>query len=171
MGLAAGIWFLDRVVRASRSVYHRINNTATLQSLPDGGTRVTLHKKLVAVNSGEHAFLWVPGIRRFEMHPSTIARAEPLEFVVASQDGFTRDLHQYASKNPGAILRASVEGPYGQIPDPARYDRVVIFAGGSGGSFAFGGALRLLRASDKRDVTLVWSMRTSGQFLILVLLM
>ncbi|KAI8661062.1 FAD-binding FR-type domain-containing protein [Fusarium keratoplasticum] len=165
MGLAAGMWFLDRLVRASRLVYHGINNTATLQPLPNGGTRVILNKKLLGANPGEHAFLWIPGIRRFETHPFTIARTEPLEFVVASQDGFTRDLHQYASKNPGAILRASVEGPYGQIPDPARYDRVVIFAGGSGGSFAFGSALRLLQASedsDKRDVTLVWSMRNSA---------
>lgn len=166
MGLAAGMWFLDRLVRASRLVYHGINNTATLQPLPNGGTRVILNKRLLGANPGEHTFLWIPGIRRFETHPFTIARTEPLEFVVASQDGFTRDLHQYASKNPGAILRASVEGPYGQIPDPARYDRVVIFAGGSGGSFAFGSALRLLQASedsDKRDVTLVWSMRSSGQ--------
>ncbi|KAH7247716.1 hypothetical protein MRS44_010812 [Fusarium solani] len=165
MGLAAGMWFLDRLVRVSRLVYHGINNTATLQPLPNGGTRVILNKKLLGANPGEHAFLWIPGIRRFETHPFTIARTEPLEFVVASQDGFTRDLHQYALKNPGAILRASAEGPYGQIPDLARYDRVVIFAGGSGGSFAFGSALRLLRASegsDKTDATLVWSMRNSA---------
>ncbi|RSL74063.1 hypothetical protein BHE90_014636 [Fusarium euwallaceae] len=165
MGLAAGMWCLDRLLRVSRLIYHGINNTATLQPLPNGGTRVILNKKLLGANPGEHAFLWIPGIRRFETHPFTIARAEPLEFVVASQDGFTRDLHQYASKSPGAVLRASVEGPYGQIPDPSRYDKVVIFAGGSGGSFAFGSALRLLQAtegSDKRDVTLVWSMRNSA---------
>ncbi|UPK94885.1 hypothetical protein LCI18_005820 [Fusarium solani-melongenae] len=165
MGLAAGMWFLDRLVRASRLVYHGINNTATLQPLLNGGTRVILNKKLLGANPGEHAFLWIPGIRRFETHPFTIASAQPLEFVVASQDGFTRDLHQYALKNPGAILRASVEGPYGQIPDPARYDKVVIFAGGSGGSFAFGSALRLLQASEgsnKTDATLVWSMRNSA---------
>ncbi|KAM5381705.1 hypothetical protein ACJZ2D_002925 [Fusarium nematophilum] len=164
MGLAAGMWLLDRLVRASRLFYHGINNTATLQPLPNGGTRVILSKRLLGAKSGEHAFLWIPGIRRFETHPFTITNAEPLEFVVASRDGFTRDLHQHALENPGAVLKASVEGPYGQVPDPARYDKVVIFAGGSGGSFAFGSALRLLGASEgsvQRDVTLVWTMRNS----------
>ncbi|KAF5011853.1 hypothetical protein FDECE_2059, partial [Fusarium decemcellulare] len=85
--------------------------------------------------------------------------------VIAAQDGFTRDLHRYASKNPGAILRASVEGPYGQIPDPAQYDKVLLFADGSGASFAFGSALQQLRkleVSAKRDVTLIWVMRNSA---------
>lgn len=165
VGVAAGIWLLDRLIRASRLVYYSINNTAALAPLPHGGTRVILNKKLIGAKSGEHAFLWIPGIRTFETHPFTITSIEPLEFVIASQDGFTRDLHQYALKNPGAILKASVEGPYGQIPDPNRYDKVLIFAGGSGGSFAVGTALRILRSfkgSFKRDVTLVWTFRDYG---------
>ncbi|KAH8694383.1 ferric reductase like transmembrane component [Ilyonectria robusta] len=164
IGVATGIWLLDRVVRASRLVYHGINNSATLQPLPNGGTRVILHKRLVGAKSGEHAFLWIPGIRLLQTHPFTITCTEPLEFVIASRDGFTRDLHQYAGKNSGAIMKASVEGPYGQVPDPSQYDKVLIFAGGSGGSFAFGSALRLLQSlegSVNKHVTIVWTMRDS----------
>lgn len=165
IGVATGLWLLDRVVRASRLVYHGINNTAILQPLPNGGTRVVLHKRLIGSKSGEHAFLWIPGIRLLQTHPFTITCNEPLEFVIASRDGFTRDLHQYAVKNPGAIMKASVEGPYGQVPDPSQYNKVLIFAGGSGGSFAFGSALRLLKSlegSPNKDVTIVWTMRDSS---------
>ncbi|KAF4460245.1 ferric reductase like transmembrane component [Fusarium albosuccineum] len=165
IGVAAGMWFLDRLVRASRLAYHSINNTATLTPLPNGGTRVVLSKRLLGGRSGEHAFLWIPGIRWLETHPFTVVNTEPLEFVIAAQDGFTRDLHQYATKNPGAVLRASVEGPYGQIPNPAQYNKALLFAGGSGASFAFGSALQLLRdfeVSAKRDVTLIWVLRHSG---------
>ncbi|KAF5007524.1 hypothetical protein FDECE_6147, partial [Fusarium decemcellulare] len=87
IGLAAGMWFLDRIVRASRLVYYSINNTATLTPLPNGGTRVVLSKRLLGGRSGEHAFLWIPGIRWLETHPFTIANTEPLEFVIAAQDG------------------------------------------------------------------------------------
>ncbi|KAJ4317700.1 hypothetical protein N0V84_007219 [Fusarium piperis] len=162
IGLAAGMWGFDRLVRASRLVYHSINNTATLQPLANGGTRVTLNKGLVGGKSGQHAFLWIPGIRLLETHPFTIASMKPMEFVVDSHDGFTRDLHEYAMANPGAVLKASVEGPYGQVPEPADYDKVLIFAGGSGATFGFGTALQLLRdfeASVPKDVTLVWTMR------------
>ncbi|KAJ3530721.1 hypothetical protein NM208_g9201 [Fusarium decemcellulare] len=165
IGLAAGMWFLDRLVRASRLVYHSINNMATLTPLPNGGTRVVLSKRLLGGKSGEHAFLWIPGIRWLETHPFTIVNTDPLEFVIAAQDGFTRNLHQYALRNPGATLKASVEGPYGQIPNPAKYDKVLLFAGGSGASFAFGSALQLLRGCEalaKRDFTLIWVMRHSA---------
>ncbi|KAF5252708.1 hypothetical protein FANTH_2335 [Fusarium anthophilum] len=160
--IAAGLWIVDRLVRATSLLYHGINNTATLQPLPSGGTRVTLQKSPLGAKSGQHAYLWIPGVRYFETHPFTIVSTQPTEFVVDAHDGFTRDLHEYALKDPRVTLKASVHGPYGHIPNPAAYDKVLIFAGGSGGTFGFGIALQLLRDLDAavhRDITVVWAMR------------
>ncbi|KAG5762442.1 hypothetical protein H9Q72_009443 [Fusarium xylarioides] len=165
VGLAAGIWVFDRLVRASRSVYHGVNNAATLQPLASGGTRVIMRKHLSGARSGQHAFLWIPEVRLFESHPFTIVNTQPLEFLIEAHDGFTRDLHDHAVKSSGVTLKASIEGPYGQIPEPALYDKILIFAGGSGATFGIGIALQLLRDLDtviKRNITVVWVMRNPG---------
>nr|RBQ93880.1 hypothetical protein FVER53263_01564 [Fusarium verticillioides] len=160
--IAAGLWILDRLVRATSLLYHGINNTATLHPLPGGATRVILQKSPLGAKSGQHAYLWIPGVRYFETHPFTIVSTQPTEFVVDAHDGFTRDLHEYALKNPGVTLKASVHGPYGYIPNPEAYDKILIFAGGSGGTFGFGMALQFLRGLDTaahRNITIVWAMR------------
>ncbi|KAF5640792.1 ferric reductase like transmembrane component [Fusarium sp. NRRL 52700] len=161
--VAAGLWIFDRLVRATRLLYHSINNTATLQPLPSGGTRVIMQKGPSGARSGQHAYLWIPGVRYFETHPFTIVSTQPLEFVIDAHDGFTRDLHEYAVKNPGVALKASFHGPYGHMPDATAYDKILIFAGGSGGTFGFGMALQLLRDLDAavhRDITVVWVTRS-----------
>lgn len=88
---------------------------------------------------------------------------DPLEFVVSSHDGFTRDLHQYALKHPGATVKASVEGSYGTLPDTSEYDRVVLVAGGSGSTFTFGMALNMLKnvASTQleKKITFIWMVK------------
>ncbi|KAH7326340.1 ferric reductase NAD binding domain-containing protein [Stachybotrys elegans] len=143
--VSGSMWALDRLLRATRLALYSVNNTATLTPLPNGATRVRLSKAPIGADSGKHCFLWIPAVRSFETHPFTIAAMDPLEFVVASYDGFTRDLHKYAVEHPGVPLKASVEGSYGTFPDAAAYDKVVLIAGGSGASFAFGVALSLLR--------------------------
>ncbi|KAL6799172.1 ferric reductase NAD binding domain-containing protein [Trichoderma sp. SZMC 28013] len=161
--VTAGIWVLDRLVRVTRLLIYSTNNSAVLTPLPNGGTRVTLKKAPLGAVSGQHCFLWIPSIRTCETHPFTIAAMDPLEFVVSSHDGFTRDLHQYALKHPGATVKASVEGSYGTLPDTSEYDRVVLVAGGSGSTFTFGMALNMLKnvASTQleKKITFIWMVK------------
>ncbi|KAJ6443383.1 Ferric reductase-like transmembrane component [Purpureocillium lavendulum] len=160
--VAAGLWVMDRLIRLTRLALYSVNNSVTLTPLPNGATRVTLVKPPACAVSGKHCFLWLPKIRTCETHPFTIAATDPVEFVVTSHDGFTRDLHRYAVSHPGVTLRASVEGTYGKIPDPAAYDTVVLVAGGSGASFTFGMALNMLRklqAEDIKNIVFVWVVR------------
>jgi predicted ferric reductase len=162
---AAALWATDRIIRFTRLVVHSINNNATIHPLPNGGTRIILKKAPRGATSGSHCFVWIPGIRFGEMHPFTISSMEPMEFVVASYDGFTRDLHKYAAEHPGAVLKASVEGHYGTFPDPMAFDKIVLIAGGSGGSFTFGVALNLLKkltAESKQQVTFLWMVKETG---------
>jgi predicted ferric reductase len=159
---AGSMWGLDRLLRVLRLVAYSVNNNATVHPLSNGGTRIVLKKAPIGATSGAHCFVWIPGIRSMEMHPFTIAAMDPLEFVVASYDGFTQDLHKYATEHPGAALRASVEGPYGTIPDPIEYDKVVLIAGGSGASFTFGMALNMLKRmkpNSAQRIVFVWMVR------------
>lgn len=166
--VAAGLWLLDRLVRILRLILYSTNNTVTLTPLPHGGTRVTLTKAPIGAHSGKHCFLWVPGVRLFETHPFTITATSPLEFVVASYDGFTGALHRYAVQHTGVPLRASVEGAYGALPQVMRKDKIVLVAGGSGASFTIGVALDLLSRIDdeKKVIEFIWMVKDQGKSLL-----
>ncbi|PHH89912.1 hypothetical protein CDD83_4975 [Cordyceps sp. RAO-2017] len=158
-------WALDRLVRLARFAIYCPNNRVELAPLPNRGTRVTLAKAPAGAVSGKHCFLWIPGIRACEAHPFTVVALDPLEFVVSSCDGFTHDLHRYALSHPGSLRRASVDGTYGTVPDPAAYDTVVLVAGGTGASFTFGVALDMLqklRDGESKHVVFVWAAKHSS---------
>ncbi|CAK3757232.1 Ferric reductase transmembrane component 3 [Lecanosticta acicola] len=138
--VAAGLWFLDKSFRITRWAYFFIGNHCVLEPLPNQATRVTFHRHMRGA-PGSSAFLWIPGVRLLEKHPFTLVSTEPATFIVKAKDGFTRALHDAACKRPGGRFRASVEGPYGQAPDPHNYDKIVLFAGGSGITYTLGVAL------------------------------
>jgi hypothetical protein len=158
------LWFSDRLIRGLRILFNAYGNNATLTALPHGGVRVTMRRSLWFAKPAEHLVLWVPRVRKLETHPFTIVSTNPLELVVKAHDGFTRDLRAYALANPGAALRASVDGPYGAIPSFVKYDRLVLIAGGSGSSFTFGAALSVVRsaAAKKPFINFVWVVRDCG---------
>ncbi|KAK0644529.1 ferric reductase NAD binding domain-containing protein [Cercophora newfieldiana] len=158
----ASMWFSDRLLRAARLVIHSANNEATLHPLPNGGTKIVMKKVPSRAQAGKHCFVWIPVVRKFETHPFTIHRTNPLEFTVKAHNGFTRDLHKYASENPGAKVRASVEGPYGTFPDPMEFDKIVLIAGGGGATFTFGMAVNVLeRMKDEahKNIVFIWAVK------------
>ncbi|KAF7540943.1 hypothetical protein G7Z17_g12064 [Cylindrodendrum hubeiense] len=158
---AAGIWTLDRFIRLIRLAINSANNTVTLTPLPHGGTRLLFAKPPYGAALANHSFLWIPSIRALEAHPFTIVATNPFEFVVAAHDGFTRALHNYAVHNPGASLRASVEGPYGKFPNPRDHDKVILIAGGSGASFTVGVALSMLEqnSGNEKSIMFIWMIK------------
>ncbi|KAF2760648.1 hypothetical protein EJ05DRAFT_509154 [Pseudovirgaria hyperparasitica] len=165
---AAAIWFLDRLIRAVTLLISLPNNTATIHPLPNDAVRVTLAKTpswsfaslgtTATATSGQHVYLYVPAIRAFETHPFTLSSKTPASLVLKAHDGFTRALHEYAVAHPGAILRAGVDGPYGKLPHFSAYDKVVLFAGGSGATFTFG-VISALEPAVRVDF--IWTIRHS----------
>lgn len=158
------MWFVDRLFRWARLALYSTNNSVKLTPLPNQGTRVILAKSPMGLGPGKHCFLWIPKIRACESHPFTVSSTGPLEFVVASYNGFTRDLHKYALAHPDLPLKASVDGPYGTVPAATEYDTVVLVAGGSGASFTFGVALDLvgrLPRDRSKHVVFIWAARYS----------
>lgn len=161
----AAMWVLDRLLRASRALYNLPNNFATVHPLPGGGIKVVFKKVPARAVPGKHFYVWIPSIRMFEMHPFTIVGTQPLEFIIKSQNGFTRDLHKFALKHPGAALRASLDGPYGTFPDPMEYDKIVLIAGGGGASFTFGLIVNLLekmKEGSKKSIDFIWTVKQHG---------
>ncbi|KAK4229419.1 putative ferric reductase transmembrane component [Podospora fimiseda] len=160
--LAGCMWGVDRIIRISRVLYNSINNEATLHPLPNGGTKVVMKKVPARAEPGKHCFIWIPAIRKFETHPFTIHRGSPVEFTVKAQNGFTRDLHNYAVANPGAAVKASIDGPYGTFPDPMDFDKIVLIAGGGGATFTFGLAVNVLERMTEethKDIVFIWTVR------------
>ncbi|CAG8983101.1 hypothetical protein HYALB_00004543 [Hymenoscyphus albidus] len=162
--VAASMWGSDRILRGVRILWYSRNNQATIYPLPHGGTRVVLRRSPSRAIPGTHCFLWVPRIRHFETHPFTIASTSPnLELVISASDGFTRDLHEYAVKNPGASLHASIDGSYGALPNFSKTaDKLVLVAGGSGASFTFGVALdtiKKLASESTTKIDFIWTVR------------
>ncbi|KAI4860823.1 ferric reductase NAD binding domain-containing protein [Hypoxylon rubiginosum] len=160
--IIGAIWFADRLIRFGRLVYNSINNEATVYALPDGGTRIVLKKPILRARPGKHCYVWLPQIRSFETHPFTIVASDPMELVINSYSGFTRDLHEHALQNPGKSLRASVEGPYGTDPDPLDFDKVVLVAGGSGATFTFGIAADMLERmaeTSTQQIDFIWAVK------------
>lgn len=162
---SAGLWIFDRLLRAGRIFWYAGDNSATVTPLPDGGMRVVLKRSSHRAVPGSHIFLWVPSIRAFESHPFTVASTNPIELVVKSQDGFTGDLLKKATEHPGVELAASMDGPYGSLPDYSLFDHIVFIAGGSGASFTFGIACGIVHKMGKErrpSISFHWVIRTSG---------
>ncbi|KAE8453286.1 hypothetical protein EG329_011353 [Mollisiaceae sp. DMI_Dod_QoI] len=156
------VWVLDRLIRVSKLSIYRLGNKATLTPLPHGGTRIVLRKSPMGARAGMHLWLHLPSVRKVELHPFTIVSTKPLELVVVAQDGFTRGVYAHAIENPGIEISASVDGPYGSVPDFRHLDRVVFIAGGSGGSHIAGVAVDLLRKlGDDSSIAIefIWVVR------------
>lgn len=164
------IWMLDRISRAMRMCRNFVNNAATFNPLPDGGTRVLLKKPCArSALPGSQCFLWIPRIALYETHPFTIVSNGPLglELVIKSQQGFTKAIHNFATRHPGRALWASIDGPYGSLPTTEDYDRLILIAGGSGAAFTFGLMNRIIgqyQTYRTQSIEFVWAVRRIGEF-------
>lgn len=152
-----GIWMLDRIVLRNFVSSKKI--IATLEVVPDQAT-VLLHCDVPIRKSrwwvkasiidgwqaSQHVFVTIPGIgfakHRLQTHPFTIASPAPpanyiglwqLQLVVRAQDGFSKELLDYAKFHQHTEVL--IDGPYGStdtLEAMRTADRVCLIAGGSG---------------------------------------
>ncbi|RSL59537.1 hypothetical protein CEP54_007254 [Fusarium duplospermum] len=167
MLFTAGLWVIDRALRTSRLSWNIVNNQALCYPLPGGGTRLLLKKPSIeGATPGSHCYLWIPCVRFFQLHPFTVVSNGPsgLELVMKSQQGFTKALGEFAMKHPGRATWASLDGPYGALPDTTVYDKLVFIAGGSGAAFTFGFMNRILHRSGgliSQPIDFVWAVKNA----------
>ncbi|KAH7169998.1 ferric reductase NAD binding domain-containing protein [Dactylonectria macrodidyma] len=164
MVIAAAIWVVDRLIRGTFLLFNLRDGTATIYPLPRGGIKLVMRTPRAAANPGLHCFVWIPGIRAFQTHPFTITShtTSSLEMIVKSHAGFTKDLYEFAVSNPGSVVNASIDGPYGSLPNLKHYDKLVFIAGGSGAAFTFGLMdkwLSQLQPGSTQLVHFIWTVR------------
>ncbi|PNP85486.1 hypothetical protein FNYG_01315 [Fusarium nygamai] len=165
------MWTVDRIIRLTRFSRNLVNNSVTFYPLPYSGTRVVLKKPgMEDALPGSHCFLWIPGLRLFESHPFTIVSNDSsgLELVMKSHEGFTKAVGSFANRHPRTALWASIDGPYGSLPDVSDYDKMIFIAGGSGAAFTFGVMNRIMMQREKlavQSIEFVWAVRQIGMFM------
>ncbi|KAF5543479.1 ferric-chelate reductase [Fusarium mexicanum] len=163
------MWTVDRLIRLSKLLCNLVNNSATLYPLPYNGTRIVLKKPCIEeALPGSHCFLWIPRLGLFQSHPFTIVSNDSsgLELVMKSHKGFTQAIGSFANKHLRTPLWASIDGPYGSLPDMGNYDKLILIAGGSGAAFTFGVMNRLMiqrRKLATRSIEFVWAVRRIEQ--------
>ena len=154
--MSIGIWALDRIV--ARLAISTTKFVATLQIADDretvllfceinvqkamGGARLNISHGWEA---GQHTFVTVPRIgwkHRLQAHPFTIASPAPpygyqgswpLQLTIRVQDGFSRELLEYAKLHQHTEI--ILDGPYGSLDalEALRTaERRCLIAGGSG---------------------------------------
>lgn len=160
------MWFADRLVRLAKVFWFSIGNHAVVTALPGDTVHVKLSRK-VSCQPGSHVFLWLPSVRLFETHPFTMVSSSPPEFVIRAYDGFTRDLYSVAQQKPGQLLRCSMDGGYGQVPNFMEFDKVILVAGGSGASFTFAIAVGLIEQlaaqNASKPIEFLWVVKSRGK--------
>ncbi|KAK7413293.1 ferric-chelate reductase Frp1 [Neonectria punicea] len=122
----------------------RVGHRLTARAVCPSTTVVTIKDVHFEWKAGQHIYLWVPRLGPLEAHPYTIACAHRLEgtcccnsiqLVVRAQAGFSRRLHEYATKNPTSELTGFVSGPYGAPPRWDVYETMVLIGASTGASF------------------------------------
>lgn len=126
----------------------RIGHHAQLRAVGDSITVVTIKDVHFTWRAGQHLYLWVPRIGLAEAHPYTIACAHQLpgtcicnsiQLVVRKHSGFSRRLHDFATKGQEAgkkaNLTAFVSGPYGSPSRWDIYETIVLISASTGASF------------------------------------
>ncbi|KAF5583673.1 ferric-chelate reductase [Fusarium subglutinans] len=164
------MWTVDRLIRLSKLLCNLANNSATFYPLPYNGTRIVLKKPgMEDALPGSHCFLWIPRLGIFETHPFTIVSNDSsgLELVMKTHKGFTKAVSSFANQHLRTPLWASIDGPYGSLPDVSNYDKLILIAGGSGAAFTFGVMNRLIIQREKklaiRSIDFVWAVRRIEQ--------
>ncbi|KAJ5579997.1 Riboflavin synthase-like beta-barrel [Penicillium hispanicum] len=176
------IYFLCLFTAHSRTYLMHGIHTATLELLPSGLLRVAV-PTVISWTPGQHVFVrfLTSDLHLLTAHPFTISsvcrnpdetgKASELIFYIKPRSGVTGRLAALAAKQPGIKKRVFIEGPYGGVSTHhlARFDTLLVIAGGSGGGFSLAmvdEALRLssLEASSsthrgRRNLQVVFSTR------------
>ncbi|KAJ5778262.1 Riboflavin synthase-like beta-barrel [Penicillium odoratum] len=166
--IASGaIYLVSLVTSQVRTYLFNGLHTATLEVLPSGLIRVAV-PTFMKWTPGQHVFVrfLTSDLHLLTAHPFTISsvcrdpdetgKASEIIFYIKPCRGVTGRLAAMATKNPGCSKKILIEGPYGGVSAQhmARFDTILVIAGGSGGGFSLAmvdEALRLSALESKEE--------------------
>ncbi|EME86988.1 uncharacterized protein MYCFIDRAFT_210661 [Pseudocercospora fijiensis CIRAD86] len=150
--------------------------TTHLETLPGDVVRLTIENADFKWQAGQHAYVMMPGLRPFELHPFTIANAprsgrdqneRKLSMLIQARSGFSKSLHKAAQKTPGSHwrYRTFLSGPWGSPPDLSHHETVVLIACSSGASFIVPLLQDLVRKQGcVRNISLHWMIKAEEHY-------
>jgi hypothetical protein len=144
-----------------------------LESLPGNVVRLTIEDVDFQWKAGQHAYVYMPGLRPLESHPFTIANApenkkgpQRLTMLIKAHSGFSKTLHQASTLSPPPPTttwrhRTFLTGPWGSPPDLAPYETVILIACSTGATFTVPLLEDLIRRPSHcvRTITFHWIVR------------
>jgi NAD(P)H-flavin reductase len=134
----------------------RIGYRTELHALPGDTTRVIIKNVPFHWSPGQHIFLWIPRIGFIETHPFTIsnvatslssASSTPhtamtmassgvnAQLEIRAHSGFSRRLHNLATRSPDLQVRSFIQGPFGKHPDWQTFETLLLISASTGASF------------------------------------
>lgn len=165
--IAVLLWGLDRLIRILRLVAFGCPQ-ALVELKAEETLRVTIPRPSYwKPEPGQHAFVHFMRPSCFwQSHPFTLVDSETLEdhirFYVKIKGGVTHGLYKYlqSQENKKALIKVSVEGPYGSSIPLKRFDNALFIAGGNGIPGLFAETLDLIKFNnEKQSVQLIWVIR------------
>ncbi|ODV78161.1 uncharacterized protein CANTADRAFT_7613 [Suhomyces tanzawaensis NRRL Y-17324] len=162
---ATAIWVFDRVVRLARLAAFGIRS-AEVRLVANETLRVTMTRPSYWVpypNCNAYIHFIRPTCF-WQSHPFTIVDSvtehNTITFYLKVKGGITHGLYQYLSKQPDntAMIKVSIEGPYGQRSAMSRFENTVFLAGGNGIPGLYDEATQIAKKRSG-GVKLVWVIR------------
>lgn len=133
-----------------------------------GVTELKIMKPSLSFTAGQYAYLWIPSVSLFQMHPfsfSSNPHSEIITFHIKSMGKrtWTRNLHDIVAKNQGDIETIKLHGPYGNIP---LHESVVILICGGIGVTPFLSILSDLYRKKGKVVYFNWVVKSASELSI-----
>ncbi|KAF7553817.1 hypothetical protein G7046_g6989 [Stylonectria norvegica] len=161
--------------RSRCSGMKRMGHRVAARAVGPSTTVVTIRDVHFEWKAGQHVYLWIPRLGPFEAHPYTIAFAEnikntcccnSIQLIVRAQKGFSKRVHDYATKNPESDLTGFISGPYGAPPRSDIYETMVLIGASTGASFMVPILERIANSEEKsciRRVEMVLMAKTAAE--------
>ncbi|KIW29857.1 uncharacterized protein PV07_05643 [Cladophialophora immunda] len=119
-----------------------VGYNATVRLLDDKYIHLSVRDVSFGWKAGQHIYITIPHLRKVESHPFTIANlpgesgsGKNIDLIIKPHGGFTSDLFRWGQDQSSKPLTVFLNGPYGNPPQLAGYDTVVLIATGNRTSF------------------------------------
>lgn len=155
------VWFVDRMIRMSRSAstVHLVG--ATVHG--HGVTELRFLQASMTAAPGQYVFINIPELSLFQWHPFTLSTGShsdefSLHIKAMGEGTWTQQLSRRIAATGKEGVTLLVDGPYGVPLQPYDYKKVILIAGGIGitpcaSIFSF------LKLNEDVSSTLVWVLR------------
>lgn len=158
------VWFMDRVIRLSRS--NRQVDVVEAITHADCVTELRFRCKAMVAGPGQYVFINIAEVSLFEWHPFTLSTGNDSGDVFSvhiremGKGTWTGRLLELVKVGGTHSLTLSVDGPCGQPIHANEYKKVILVAGGIGIT-PCASIYAHLKGRDDLSASLIWALRES----------